>query len=182
MKPGGSFVAQPIRSLQTMLRTISQVDPEQLSVIPDGVYSEQTAAAVRSFQKSHNLPQTGAADQDTWEAVVRIYRPARVETGPAEPVYITLNPGQTFRLGDQHHHIVLVQAMLGVIAQAFSGFPAPEITGRYDLGTEDAIRALQTLSDLDSNGILDKMTWKYLVKHHGIAADKLERARPVNFN
>lgn len=181
MKPDESFVAQPIRSLQTMLRTISQVDPEQLSVIPDGVYSAQTAAAVRSFQGKHDLPQTGVADQDTWDAVVQFYRMAKVETEPAEPIFITLNPGQVFCGGDQHHHIALVQAMLGVIALAYPDFPAPMISGTFDRCTEEAILTLQKLCALQTNGLLDKMTWKHLVRHHGAAADKLERQRTVNF-
>lgn len=175
MKPGESFVAQPIRSLQTMLRTISQVDPEQLSVIPDGVYTQQTTEAVRSFQKNHSMPQTGSVDQDTWDAIVRAYKPAQIETEPAEPLYITLNVGQTFRKGDRHHHITLVQAMLRLIAENYLGFPSAELTGVYDEATESAVAALQRLSGLEVNGVLDKRTWKHLVKHHATSADRLER-------
>lgn len=177
MKPAESFISQPVRSLQTMLRTISQVDPEQLSVIPDGVYSQQTAEAVRVFQRNHKLPQTGTADPDTWDAIVAAYRPAQIEASPAEPIFITLNPGQTFRLGDRHHHITLVQAMLRLIAKSFPGFPDPELTSVFDQSTAEAIQALQLLAGLEADGILDKTTWKHLVKHHATAADRLERRR-----
>ena len=51
MKPMESFVDQPIRSLQTMLRTIAAVEPGQKNVMPDGIYGSQTAAAVRSFPR-----------------------------------------------------------------------------------------------------------------------------------
>lgn len=177
MKPGESFVGQPIRSLQTMLRTIAQVDPNQISVIPDGVYSSQTSDAVRSFQENNGLNPTGATDQDTWERIVEAYGPAEIETSPAQPIYITLNPGQTFRKGDRHHHINLVQAMLWVFSQAYSGFPVVALTGIFDQATEDAVIALQRLSDLSPNGVLDKTTWKHLVLHHAQASDKLERAQ-----
>lgn len=175
MKPGESFVGQPIRSLQTMLRTIAQVDPNQISVIPDGVYSSQTTDAVRSFQENHGLSPTGNTDQDTWERIVQAYRPARIETEPAQPIYITLNPGQTFRKGDRHHHMNLVQAMLLLLSQAYEGFPAVALTGIFDDATEEAVLALQLLSELPANGILDKITWKHLVLHHAQAADLLER-------
>lgn len=176
MKPGESFVGQPIRSLQTMLRTIAQVDPQQISVIPDGVYSSQTSDAVRSFQENNGLNPTGVTDQDTWERIVEAYGPAQIETSPAQPIYITLNPGQTFRKGDRHHHINLVQAMLLVLSQAYPGFPIVELTGLFDDATEAAIITLQTLSDLPVNGVLDKRTWKHLVLHHAQASDLLERA------
>lgn len=177
MKPGESFVGQPIRSLQTMLRTIAQVDPSQISVIPDGVYSSQTTDAVRSFQENHGLSPTGVADQNTWEQIVRAYRPAEIETSPAAAVYITLNPGQTFRLGDTHHHISLVQAMLLLLAEAYPGFPVVKINGTFDEATRAAIIELQLLSDLDPTGVLDKTTWKNLVLHHAQAGDLMDRRR-----
>lgn len=177
MKPGESFVGQPIRSLQTMLRTIAQIDPNQISVIPDGVYSSQTTDAVRSFQENHGLSPTGVTDQDTWERIVEAYRPAQIETEPAQPIFITLNPGQTFRKGDRHHHINLVQAMLLLLSEAYGGFPVVALTGIFDDATEIAVNTLQLLSDIPANGILDKTTWKHLVLHHAQAADKLERER-----
>lgn len=177
MKPGESFVGQPIRSLQTMLRTIAQVDPNQITVIPDGVYTSQTAAAVRSFQENNALPVTGTADQDTWDRIVSVYRPARVETDPAQPVFITLNPGQSFGPGQRHHHIYLTQAMLTVLAEAYPGLAAVPITGVYDPQTEEAVRTVQQFSGLEPTGILDKQTWKALVLHYGSAADQLERSR-----
>lgn len=174
MRPEESFVGQPIRALQTMLRTIAQSDPNQISVIPDGVYSQQTADAVRSFQENRGLPPTGTADQNTWEQIAEAYRPARVEALPAEPVYINLNPGQSFQRGDRHHHISLIQAMLQLLSRVYLQFPQLALTGEFDGPTEDAVLLLQELSGLPANGILDKNTWKHLVLHHALAADRLE--------
>lgn len=174
-KPGESFVGQPIRSLQTMLRTIAQVEPKQVTVIPDGVYTGQTTQAVRSFQENHSLPATGVADLDTWDAIVAAYRPALIEVSPAEPIYITLNPGQSFSPGDRHHHIHLVQAMLRLLQTAYPSFPGVSFTGVFDPETEAAVQALQALSGLEPTGVLDKKTWKALVLHHANASDILER-------
>ena len=177
MRPDDSFVGQPIRALQTMLRTIAQVDPDQINVIPDGVYSGQTTDAVRSFQENQGLPPTGTADQTTWEKIVEAYKPARTETMPGEPVYVTLNPGQTFRRGDEHHYMNLVQAMLKLLSQVYREFPVVALTGVFDAPTEEAVVYFQRLSNLPANGILDKTTWKHLVLQHALAADVLERMR-----
>lgn len=56
-------VGAPVRSMQTMLRRLGY------AVIPDGVYEEQTMAAVMAFQKDHGLPVTGITDQATWDAI-----------------------------------------------------------------------------------------------------------------
>ena len=53
MRPGESFVGQPIRSLQTMLRVLAQYDGKYASVVPDGIYGPQTMAAVAHFQRLH---------------------------------------------------------------------------------------------------------------------------------
>lgn len=175
MKPGESFVGQPIRSLQTMLRTIAQVDPEQPSVIPDGVYAQQTADAVKAFQRNNGLEPTGVADQNTWDLIVEAYKPAQVETQPSEAIYITLNPGQVFEKGDRHPHMYLTQAMLTVLGEAYPGFPVPVINGVLDELTAESLAALQMLSDLPVTGNLDKQTWRHLVLHHAQASDRLNR-------
>ena len=174
MRPDESFVGQPVRSLQTMLRTIAQVDPRQVSVIPDGVYSPQTTQAVRSFQENNGLEPTGFTDQDTWERIVEAFRPADVEVSPAQPIYISLNPGQTFSPGDRHHHLLLVQAMLNLLAETWSEFPAVGFTGVLDRETEEALRYFQKLSVLPVTGVLDKNTWKQLVLHHANASNILD--------
>ena len=50
MRPGESFVSQPVRSLQTMLRVLAEDDEELLALIPDGIYGSQTRQAVSAFQ------------------------------------------------------------------------------------------------------------------------------------
>lgn len=174
MRPDESFVGQPIRSLQTMLRTIAQTDPRQVSVIPDGVYSPQTTEAVRSFQENNGLESTGAADQDTWERIVEAFKPANVEVSPAQPIYISLNPGQTFAPGDRHHHLTLVQAMLNLLTDVWKDIPKVGYSGILDGETEAALRYFQRLSQLPVTGVLDKNTWKHLVLHHANAANILD--------
>ena len=117
MRPAESFVGQPVRSLQTMLRVIAESDERQPSVIPDGIYSSQTAAAVSAFQRNHGLPPTGLTNQETWEAVVAEYEPALISLDSAQPLYVLLNPGQVIRRGERHPHLHLVQAMLLVLAE-----------------------------------------------------------------
>ena len=42
MKPDESFLNQPIRSLQTMLRILAEQDPQHETLIPDGIYGSAT--------------------------------------------------------------------------------------------------------------------------------------------
>ena len=90
MRPPESFVAQPIRSLQTMLRVIAENDPSLPSLIPDGIYAQETIEAVNAFQHSRGIPATGITDQATWEAIVVAYEDALIKRGIAPPVAINM--------------------------------------------------------------------------------------------
>lgn len=56
-----------------MLRTLSMLDEELPTLVPDGIYGSATANAVSAFQKKHDLPITGIADRDTHQAIVDAY-------------------------------------------------------------------------------------------------------------
>ena len=174
MKPQESFVQQPVRSLQTMLRTIARIEPGQMNVMPDGIYGSQTAAAVRSFQRRLGLPVTGVTDQNTHEQIVRAYEHARIEADKAQPLQITLGPGQVIRRGQRHHLVYLVQSMLTVMNFAVPTISAPAHTGVLDTATAESIAVFQTYAELPPTGELDKRTWKALALHYALAADWLE--------
>lgn len=174
MKPAESFFDQPIRSLQTMLRTIASVEPRQMNVMPDGIYGSQTAAAVSSFQRRMGLPVTGVADLNTWEQIVQEFERAFVETQRAQPVQITLEPGQVLRRGERNNHLYLIQSMLTVLSLANPVIPTPGHTGVLDASTAESLAAFQTYAALAPTGEVDKLTWKNLALHYALAADWLE--------
>ena len=67
MRPAESFVSQPVRSLQTMLRVLAEDDEELSTLVPDGIYGNQTRQAVTAFQQKYGIPVTGVVNQNTWE-------------------------------------------------------------------------------------------------------------------
>ena len=65
----GSYV----RTIQNQLNAISNSYPAVPKVVEDGIFGEQTAEAVRTFQKIFGLPQTGVVDFKTWYEISRVY-------------------------------------------------------------------------------------------------------------
>ena len=171
MRPAESFIGQPIRSLQTMLRVIAKKDSAHEMVIPDGIYGPETLSAVSTFQRLHGLPTTGVTDNLTWDRVVEIYEEALVEQIEAEPLLVILNPGQVIRKGERHPHLYLVQAMLTVLSEVYESIGSPESTGILDAATTDALASFQSLSGLPMTGNLDKHTWQHLALQYPLAAN-----------
>lgn len=170
MKPEASFLNQPIRSLQTMLRVLAEQDPRHETLIPDGIYGPETRSAVSKFQRIHGLPVTGVTDQQTWEQIVAEYEPALIQIAEAQMLDVILEPNQVIRKGERHPHIYIVQAILAVLEDAYESIGPVDHNGLLDEATASAIAAFQGLSGLPMTGNLDKITWKALALHYPQAA------------
>ena len=175
MKPEASFLNQPIRSLQTMLRTLAEFDSRYETLVPDGIYGAATRSAVSKFQRLHGLPATGITDQQTWERVVAEYEPALIQIAEAQMLDVILEPNQVVRKGERHPHIYIVQAILAVLQDAYASIGPVSHTGMLDEATSNAIAAFQGLSGLPMTGNLDKLTWKALALHYPHAAQITDR-------
>lgn len=171
MRPAESFIGQPIRALQTMLRVISESDPNYPGVIPDGIYGPQTMAAVSAFQRGHGLPVTGVTDRRTWDAIVAVHAPALIAIGEAQPIEVILNPNQVIRRGEKHPVLYLAQGMLTVLSNVYKSIGTPGLSGILDDATADSIASFQSLNALPMTGNLDKRTWKLLALQYPLASN-----------
>lgn len=170
MRPAESFIGQPVRSLQTMLRVLAQLDEKQPSVIPDGIYGAQTTAAVSAFQRNHGLSVTGVADQDTWDAIVAAYEPALILVDTAEPIAVIFEPNEILTSGQRHPNLYLAQGMLTVLSQVYGSITPPSLNGTLDLATGQSLSSFQRLNSLPETGELDRITWQRLALHYPGAA------------
>lgn len=163
MRPSESFIEQPVRSLQTMLRVLSEDDMSLPTVIPDGIYGPSTMTAVSAFQRKYGLPVTGVTDQYTWETIVSAYEPAIIRTGKAQPIEVLLDAGQILEEGDSNPYIYLAQAMLIQLSENHPIITPPDVNGIIDATSADAISQFQKLAGLPQTGKIDRITWKHLV-------------------
>ena len=170
MRPPESFIEQPIRDLQTMLRVLSEDDRSLPTVVPDGIYGPTTMHAVTAFQRREGIPVTGIVDQLTWDQVVHAYEPALIRVGKAQPIEVILDPGQVFRYGDSSPYIYLLQSMLTQLSGDHPTINPPGHSGIMDEDTVRSLRAFQQLSELAETGEFDKVTWKNLVLQFALNA------------
>lgn len=63
-------VAASVFEVQSALRALSTLNGAvRPRLVPDGIYGEETSAAVRAFQVWKSLPETGVVDFVTWQAI-----------------------------------------------------------------------------------------------------------------
>ena len=155
-----------------MLRVLAEDDPTLPTVVPDGIYSQETLTAVSAHQRRNSLPVTGIADQRTWDSIVSAYEPALIRIDKAQPIEIIMDPGQVFRRGDRSPYLYLLQSMLLYLSQLHPDIDTPNHNGTLDDPTAKALAGFQLLAGLPPTGELDKVTWKYLVKQFTLNANR----------
>lgn len=64
---------EKVRQLQNQLNRIGRNYPAIGQVAADGIYGQNTANAVRTFQRAFSLPVTGVTDYATWYEISNIY-------------------------------------------------------------------------------------------------------------
>ncbi len=164
------------RNLQTYLRQLSYTDPSIPAVPIDGISGERTTNAIRAFQKNYGLPETGVADQQTWDEIygafltsVRINaRPKPFFLFPSNPVNYAISDG------DEGFLVRTVQYLLQELAVLFPSFNDVNDTGVYDRATQRAIREFQARTLNDQTGNTNRETWNSLVSLYDTLALYIE--------
>lgn len=170
MRPGDSFVAQPVRSLQTMLRIIAMNNARISKAVPDGIYGPDTMQEVSALQRMSGLPQTGVVNEATWNEIARQFGPAAVNVLQAQPVEILLEPGEKIGHNQASPYVFLLQSMLTVLSMGNPIIPLPGHSGMMDDSTTAALRIFQSLSALEETGVLDRESWRQVALQFTLAA------------
>lgn len=178
MNPERTFYNQPIRSLQTMLRTIALFSDAYERIVPDGIYGPETQAAISTFQRKRGLPVTGITNQQTWDEIVRMYDEAMKALSAPQPIDYEVDSEFPFVRGDHSARLKIAQCMLCEIADRYACVCPPELSGKMDEIMINSISEFQNLSGLSMNGKLDKETWNQLVLQFAMAEMMKGRRKP----
>ena len=120
MNPERTFYNQPIRSLQTMLRTIALFSDAYERIVPDGIYGPETQAAISTFQRKRGQPVTGITNQQTWDEIVRMYDEAMKALSAPQSVNYEVDSEFPFVRGDHSARLKMAQCMLCEIADRYA--------------------------------------------------------------
>lgn len=156
-----------IKTIQVQLNRISNNYPAIPKINPsNGIFGEQTAAAVRTFQGIFNLPQTGIVDKSTWYKIKYIYNSVkRLGELAAEGLSLeeVLPPYPSIlRLGSTGPGVQVLQYYLDVIGYFNPALDIIAIDGIFGPNTEKAVRDFQQEYGLTVDGIMGRDTWNKL--------------------
>ncbi len=162
--------AQAIRNLQTYLYQLSFHDPLLTAPPIDGIFERDTRQAVTDFQRGDGLPQTGIADQLTWERIYAAYLLSLAENSPPLRVeaFPSLPKGYRLSVGQSGFAVSVLQLLLQELEHSYGGLLPIDVSGSYTQNTAEAVREFQQHNNLPPTGEVDLFTWNSLADQHNI--------------
>ena len=149
-----------VKVVQYYLAVIAQ----NLDTVPviaiDGIFGPRTEAAVKAFQQSYGLPETGVIDERTWNDMYNVYR-GIVESTPEyyTGVPVAPYPGFVLSIGMRGNEVRLLQEYLAKLSEVYPEIPAVAVDGVFGPATRSAVMAAQQLFGLPVTGIVFALTW-----------------------
>ena len=148
--------------IQNALRDIHFQDPRLPPVFPNGFYDLLTENAVRIYQHTRGLTETGTTDTQTFRVLMDEAAALHSDKALDLPVFSQSNIQIVENNTDDG--VWFLQTILNILSGEFQNIPSVTINGRYDTKTADAVKAVQTINRREPTGILDTNTWNDLVR------------------
>lgn len=146
-----------VRLIQEALNVVGTLYSSIPVLVVDGLFGQNTAQAVRTFQRIANLNPDGIVGVNTWNALFTLA--AQIQNGDLPSVGLPAYIGIPLRLNSTGEDVRLIQDRLQSIAIYYPGIPRVQANGIYDMTTQSAVSAFQELLGLDIDGIVDRNTW-----------------------
>lgn len=150
---------QGVRELQYLLNLVSEFVNTVPSVTIDGIFGENTAAAVRAYQSVAELPVTGVVDVDTWESLYRAYQGILAILPEDYGWVIEPYPGYPLTRGQRGEDVRLLQNYLNFISDIYTEIPKIAVDGDFGPSTEAAVKAYQQIFGIPVTGVVGAGTW-----------------------
>lgn len=186
-----SFPGEPVRlgdigeavfRIQVALNRISQNYPAIPKILPvNGIYDENTQAAVRQFQRIFALGQDGVVGKATWYKMVYLYvgvtQLSELASEGQQYRRVGFQYPGVLRQGDAGEGVRTLQYMLAVLAQFYDVLEMPTIDGVYGAGTAAAVVAYQHFAGLTPDGVVGEQTWNAMYRSYIGIGNYLRRDR-----
>lgn len=153
-----------VRRLQNQLRYISRFYDTVEELAVDGIYGQQTAAAVIAAQNLFGFVPTGEADERTLNAINDLFRLLRAQNAPALAVELFPLSGQPLEYGSSGVAQTVLNIMLGALHFVFRNLPEITSIDTFGEDTAQAVALLQQYNGLETTGVVDRLTWNAVVQ------------------
>ncbi len=159
-----------VRVIQYYLNVIAYFNQNLNNFAIDGVFGEDTANAVSTFQSFYGLNPTGVVDRETWNKIREIYDDIRNNlpegySGQKAKLY----PGYVLSEGMRGENVRDLQTYLSRISTFIPKIPNIAVDGIYGPATANAVRIFQSLYSIPVSGSVGPITWFNIAREYDLS-------------
>ena len=152
-------------TLQYYLAYLSLFIPTLAQITADGDFGQTTENAVRQYQRTYGLEETGIVDDLTWNSIENNYYDIlrRIPYVFTEGVILPY-PGRVLREGLDGDDVVALQQYLNYIANTYTQIPKVTVDGSFGPATARAVSAFKSVFGLGGNPErVNAQTWNSII-------------------
>ena len=158
-----------VRTIQIRLNRIAANYPSIPKIARiDGIFTTDTANAVKEFQRIFALAEDGIVGKATWYTILRIYNAVKklneIESEGISLEEITKQYPEDLRRGSTGLGVRNLQFFIDFLSAYYETVPSLAVDGIYGSGTENAVKDLQRTFGLPPSGTVDRETWEALYR------------------
>lgn len=138
-----------VLTIQYYLSYIALFVPTVLEATMDGSFGPGTTNAVKSFQRTYGLNETGVVDRLTWDRIEGVY--FDIVSQIDYEFYggrILPFPGRVLREGIEGNDVRVLQEYLNYIARSYSEIPTTNVDGVFGPSTAEQVRKFKEIFDI----------------------------------
>lgn len=159
-----------VRVIQYYLNVIAYFNQNLNNFAIDGIYGEDTANGVSTFQNFYGLNPTGVVDRQTWEKIREIYDDIRNNLPPNySGQKAKLYPGYVLSQGMRGENVRDLQTYLARISTFIPEIPTIAVDGIYGENTANAVRIFQRLYSIPVSGSVGPITWFNIAREYDLS-------------
>lgn len=158
-----------VRTLQIRINRISANYPSIPKILAaDGIFTNDTDAAVRRFQEIFGLPVDGVVGKLTWYTVQNVYIGVkRLNDLSSEGITreeVTRQYPGVLEIGSVGDGVRNLQYFLTYLSQFYDTVPAIAVDGIFGERTRAAVLAAQRTFGLTPDGVVGEQTWNRIYR------------------
>ena len=138
-----------VLTIQYYLSYISLFVPSVMEAKMDGSFGPATTNAVKSFQRTYRLPETGVVDRATWDRMESVYY--EIVSKIDYEFYggrILPFPGRILREGVEGNDVRVLQEYLNYIAKTYTEIPVVNVDGVFGQATAAQVEAFKRIFNI----------------------------------
>ena len=165
-----------MRILQLRLNRISDNYPSIPKIAAvDGIFTDDTEAAVRRFQEIFGLVNDGIVGSGTWYTITRIYNAVKrlneLDSEGIKLEEVTKQYPGVLSLGSRGIGVSNLQYFLSYLSDFYDTISPIEIDGVFGNQTRESVISAQKTFGITQDGIVGEVTWNAIYNaYRGIIA------------